>query len=140
MRLPTRSVWIRFFAGALLGLLAMSLLAPGAVHASCGDYLTGNAHQAMPTTIGTAPNSTPVIPAPHRPCSGPNCSGRDSTPPLPPPAPAPVAGDDWGCAALVPLSQVPRFASWLLDSSTSLPVRRKSSIYHPPRLFSLFAI
>ena len=140
MQLPRRLIWNRMFAGAVLGLVALSVFAPGSVHASCGDYLTADGHLRMSAKNVSADDSLPVMPMPHAPCSGPNCSGRDSTPPLPPPAPAPVAGEQWGCDTNLPTLHEPGFASWLVDFANSLPVRRANLIYHPPRHCSLFAI
>jgi hypothetical protein len=140
MRLPKRSVWIRRPLGAVVALLAATLFAPGVVRASCGDYLTTGAHPVMPTATGAASDSMPVLPAPAAPCSGPNCSGRSPILPNIPPAPAPVSGEQWGCAVVLPAYQGPGFASWLLQTTPDLPIRCGNSIYHPPRLHTFLAV
>ena len=134
MRLSRHSHWIRWPAGATLALLVLSAFAPSSAHASCGDYLMAGAHPVLSAANGAAKDSLPIIPAPHAPCSGPNCSGREPTLPITPPAPAPVSAEQWGCTAHVPSFQSPGFALWHVDSTMSLPIRRAYSIYHPPRL------
>jgi len=140
MRLSRRTHWIRWPAGATLALLAAILNAPSSAHASCGDYLMAGAHPAMSVATGTAPDSIPVIPAPHAPCSGPTCSGRAPLLPVTPPAPAPVSGEQWGCAVSLPALQGPGFTSCVLETDTVLPTRCPNSIYHPPRVLTFSAV
>lgn len=120
-------------ATALVAVVAC--LSPGRASAECGDYViilppSGTPHPAKPEPT-TAPQPIPVTP----PCHGPNCSGSPTreTPPASPPATGGLmkesarhsAGTDF--VPSVSGSPFPR------DDTSPRPVRRASSIFHPPR-------
>jgi hypothetical protein len=124
---------IAALAGAILA-LAAGLIAPSTAQASCGNYvmLKGSSHGANDN--GSMLNRTPLAPTDHKaPCSGPECRQGSQAPPLVPPAPPPTGVDKEGCSvALVLLAEFDPTFHWLSDSS-SHPIRRVVTIYHPPR-------
>src|SRR5262249_39369972 len=91
--------WARFLAAALLAWLAQGAVAPSAVRASCGDYVTGSSREGETTPSQQPPapprpcpgNITPcrervsgeALPGGQVPCRGPGCSGN----PVPTPEP-----------------------------------------------------
>ena len=125
---------VRGWRAALL-LAAAACATPDRATASCGDYVTilngqpSSGHHATPAAPGEAP-------APARPpCRGPNCS-ESPTRDAPPPAPVSPVGPrvkelvrcaDPGDAAAAPRSSLGR------DDSSPRPVRRATSVFHPPR-------
>src|SRR5262245_47042971 len=123
---------------AALLLAAAACLTPGRASAECGDYVTIRNGPADPAHHATTRDATPQPDqAPARPpCHGPNCSSapaRDPSP-LPPVAPTglqpkeltqhPAAAADPDAG---PGSALDR------DPSSARPVRRASSVFHPPR-------
>jgi hypothetical protein len=126
----------RLLAGVGLPVLAVVLAAPSAARASCGDYVvlgpTGDHHAAADPSPMSHPAHHDPAGMP-RPCHGPHCS-RGGTPlPVPVLAP-PVTAEEWGyLPPLVTPAGGSRPAS-LFDDTNPRPVRRPSSVYHPPRL------
>ncbi|QJW97799.1 hypothetical protein [Frigoriglobus tundricola] len=119
---------------AALLLAAAACATPGRATAECGDHVTILTPRANPSAPATP---APIeAPAPLKaPCSGPNCS-RLPDRHAPPVAPAPVS-EAFGkeLAQLLglfdPLDGVP---AWRVPAlSSSRPVSRAPSIFHPPR-------
>jgi hypothetical protein len=73
------------------------------------------------------PHGAPV------PCHGPGCN-RHPAAPVAPAVPFSVPADQWGCISRPETvgAGAPAFA--LRDPGGPRPVRRASSVYHPPRL------
>jgi len=137
------SLSARLSVGTLLGVLTWGLLAPAAVRASCGDYVTVPSQHAPqstprpPVAHPEAPPARPVPPLPEddlpRPCPGPGCSAPAA--PEPTTAPAPVRStDDWPAATWgVQIS--PEAPLGKLDEPGRSPgKRRPTAVYRPPRL------
>ena len=124
--------------GALRGVILLVVIAcatPGSASAGCGDYVTilsdphGSAHHAIPAH---GESTAPLMP----PCHGPNCTE------LPVKHHAPLAP----ITTVGP--QVKELAETLVSvggtdhppssfdriTSTSRPVRRATSLFHPPRI------
>jgi hypothetical protein len=137
---PPRSIGRRRVVFVVaLSLLSAALLAPGTAQASCGSYVTVrspgmNATQpAVPQTeFGQLP------PVDHsgkpRPCSGPNCSGRPSIPPLSAVPPVRAPGDQAGGLTAFTLAAETSSAPLAETLSPPHPLRHPRSIFHPPRL------
>jgi len=132
----------RCLAGAGLPLLAMLLAAPS-VQATCGDYVVLGSNAGHPTgTKGMGESSMPSAghhdPAgPRAPCHGPLCSQGTPLPLLPmPSAPTSVNAEDLGCLPESLPADGGNLRSHLWDGPSPRPVRRASSVYHPPRLSS----
>jgi hypothetical protein len=137
MKLVYLHTWFRWSLGAVLTLLASGVLAPGKAHASCGDYLmvapaSTAAAQGRSATLDA--HQQPMIPGNRAPCSGPSCSQRDPAPFSTPAAPAPVTGEQWGWVEHLPSLVGFKSVSWPLEFTSSSPIWRSDSIYHPPRL------
>jgi len=124
----------RYGRAALL-LVAAACASPGRADAGCGDYVTilngpaGSAHHPMPDA------DHPAAPA-NAPCHGPNCSGapaRDN-PPLAPVTPVGPQGKELAHSiGLVNVAGAQRPA-FDRDLTSPRPVRRASSVFHPPRV------
>lgn len=108
-------------AGVLLaaGLAASSATA----RADCGD------HVLVLGKGGEPPASLPLMP-----CHGPNCSNAPK--PLPPMTAAPTVTappQEWGVSALVPALDSDPDSSAVVPDAAGRPVRRSTSLFHPPR-------
>jgi hypothetical protein len=119
----------RYFPGVLAAFLAGALCAPSAARAGCEHrpFLPDGRAEALPQ--GATTDST----KPAAPCNGPACSRGPSQAPGVPPAPAPrKLKPAWAfLAELFPDEAGP---GGRLDPSPSpSPVRRATSIFHPPR-------
>lgn len=105
--------------------------------AGCGDYVTilnasaASPHDAMSAMDDRGGTETPVRP----PCQGPNCSSSP-TRQVPPPAPPVPTGqqvkDRVQRLELIGDADTPR-ESINTDNTSLRPIRRGSSIFHPPR-------
>jgi hypothetical protein len=130
---------------AALLLVAVVCASSGRASAECGDYVTilspsatcsdGRAAPVLFTPVnGTA--ESPALPAAPRkgPCSGPNCSGAPERQPAPL-APVTTAGPQGKEVAQVLGSdeQSEGACTRVCDSTSSRPIRRASSVFHPPR-------
>ena len=136
---PPHHVWRgRGVFVVALSLLSAALLAPGTAQASCGSYVTVRSpgkdatQPAVPQTdFGQMP------PADHsgkpRPCSGPNCSGRPSIPPLTAVPPVRTPGDQAGGIVAFTLAAETSSAPLAETLSPPHPLRHPRSIFHPPR-------
>src|SRR5262245_14737033 len=127
---------------AVIAALLVCLLAPGAVHAGCGDHIrmvgkgehAGHSRSHPEASSRLSQNLDDLLPTKFPPpCSGPMCSRGRQLPPSAPPAPAPVELEEWGCA--VPFLDAIRTQPVELTSShsTSHALRRGCDVYHPPR-------
>jgi hypothetical protein len=118
-----------------LVLAAVACAAPARATAGCGDHvviLTQGAPGAD-ARESFAPAGTDHA-LPQKPCSGPNCS-RAPERQAPPSAPAPNSGPD-GKESLQVQGAVESpdgASSPRCDSRSAVPVRRATSIFHPPR-------
>jgi hypothetical protein len=142
MKSPAAWQTVRLWTAAYLALLAGVLAAPAPVRAECGDYVvrtpaaegagyTGS--QPMPAGIDPSTKHAPTTPQRGRiPCHGPGCS-RHSPPPLVPVSTNPIQPDEWGTMLGRQSGAGAAPAGRLLDTAAPHPVRRASSIYHPPR-------
>ncbi|HVL13186.1 MAG TPA: hypothetical protein VM529_11520 [Gemmata sp.] len=121
---------------AVVLLAAIALSDPGKASAGCGDYITyakphANQHH---TTAGAGDASAPT-PA-GTPCRGPDCSGAPvrELPPVPPAPPGGVGAKE--AAQRLGGSDDPDPGSQSAlrgDGNSPRPIRRASSIFHPPR-------
>lgn len=117
---------------AALLLVAVACASPGRAAAECGDHvviLTNPTNQD-----GHATPATADVP-PKAPCSGPNCS-RPPERPAPPLAPVSVSGPHGKEAApLLGAVEPPDLApsSRAADLTSPRPIRRATSVFHPPR-------
>src|SRR5262245_14452629 len=117
---------LRFFlslnckATQTLVALAVCLLTPSVVGASCGDYVmvagvrdhAGRAVARTEALVALAPGHSPASPKHGTPCSGPFCSQGQSVPLIIPPAPSTVEVEEWGCVvAFVSIGGVNALAS-----------------------------
>jgi hypothetical protein len=115
--------------GAVLPLLA-ALAFPGAVKATCGDYvMVGTSH---------AEHRVPLSPArpisdPAKPCDGPLCQERQDVPLAPPPSQATVFASDLYCFLSQDDAPTLNRPGWACLSDLQLPVQRANDIFHPPR-------
>jgi hypothetical protein len=127
-------------AAALLVLLGG--LVPRAALAGCGDYVifTGagvnhlsSSGSQMHDDAGQLPAAG--LPAFPRPCRGPHCSGRPTTPSAPP---APVQIQHRPETSALPATSTATFdrerSSWALEDIFPRPLEIVSNIFHPPRL------
>src|SRR5262249_55061281 len=122
--------------GVPLAFLAAALSMPAVARAGC-EYPThikrmtaGNALSR--TSLGTIPQPTSTLPGKPCPCSGPTCSPCPVVPD-PPASPSHVKLQEWGCLLLSPFLDLFPLTSSCRDAESQQPVRRLSSIFHPPR-------
>jgi hypothetical protein len=118
-------------------LVAAACATPDRASAECGDYVTilnapaGSTH-SMPATTETGETPAPM----RTPCRGPNCQGapvRDF-PPLTPVSPVgSQVKEQAQCLDAVDRAESQR-EILDRDSSSSRPIHRPTSIFHPPRL------
>jgi hypothetical protein len=125
-------------------------LYPTSVSASCGDYVmvTGSQSnsgrsEAHSTNFGNHSadvfesvekrNSHGRVPV-QVPCHGPNCSRRQSIPPLAPTSVLRLAVDQW---ALLPgndlTSSTPEITPFVIDPGMGFAISNISRVYRPPR-------
>lgn len=125
-RLPS----LRTVAAAAL-LTAGVAFAPGRAAAECGDYVRiGNAPMVghdRPADLG--------MPFPGKPCDGPGCSDRPSTPapPLSAPVTDPSGSKEWAARFAADLVADAGGRSLLPLTSETGAVSRPGSVFHPPR-------
>lgn len=142
MRIPSSGRANRPFAGALLVLLATGFLAPSPARASCGHGVTSRAdrrldHSAsslasLSEVIAHPTRSSPTVPLPARPCSGPSCSRRQGLPPSP--TTVLNLGNESGClTGLVSPSRGCDPAGELRDGLRPHPRLSTSPFERPPR-------
>jgi hypothetical protein len=126
----------RVIVGVLVALFTGGLLAPSKARAECGDYVIMGKHGTTGSHMSSADQpqeARHTAPAPHKPCSGPNCS-RGSLPPAPvPTVPPPVRGEQWGCTSPQPLCTEPEPVTRPAENLPLHPVDPGLAIYHPPR-------
>jgi hypothetical protein len=113
-------------------LVVGALLSPQQATAGCGDYVTVLNPTAESRSEPVVPPVTSGDPA-KPPCSGPNCSRAPErhTPPVPP-APVVSAAKDLVSGAGLVVAEPPH-TSIECTSPTAHPIRRPSSVFHPPR-------
>lgn len=131
-------VLVRFSTGALLALLAVPFLAPSRARAGC-DYPT-HVERMSPSQSNLGALTQPRSPFPVRsskpcPCSGPTCDRRPFVPVAPTTVEI-VKIQDWACPLRLELASSPRFSAWAIELQSPRPMRRASSIFHPPRPFT----
>jgi hypothetical protein len=121
-----------------LPLVVVACLTPNRASAECGDYVTilngTAARHAFPGDTPDAaadPGRAPVRP----PCEGPHCSGSPArqAPPLAPVVPIGSQAKELTQHLGTDGSEADRGAACDRDMSSSRPIRRASSIFHPPR-------
>jgi len=127
---------VRGWRAALL-LVAVACASPNRASAECGEHvtvLTPTASASLDARATPAPGAAVLPASPKVPCSGPNCS-RAPERPAPPFAPAPTAEPQAKEVLQVPgaAEQPDGAASRLNDFTPPFPIRRSSSIFHPPR-------
>jgi hypothetical protein len=129
--------WLLASARAVLAFVALVVLAPGSVRASCGDYLTAAKHDdssAMTSALPSfAQRHEPVLPPSRVPCSGTSCSKRNNEPLSVPLAPVQRSAEQWGWVSQVLVIAGPERTSWLVPLVPTLSTRHSDCIYHPPR-------
>ena len=125
---------------APLLLVAAACASPGRASAECGDHviiLNGPAAANAKTTHTPAnptPDATPAAPRP--PCHGPNCSGSPApkAPLAPITAPTTQLKEQAGHAGSECEADRDSGTPFGPDSDCACPIRRASSVFHPPRL------
>jgi hypothetical protein len=127
---PLRPFLLRNGRAALL-LVVVACLTPERASAGCGNH-DGVFHDPL-IAIDQQQTALPDDPTPTTPCQGPNCSRRQS-PDAPPPATAPITPQATEAVidSRAVLSEGSR-STFPCDFSSPRPVRRTSSIFHPPR-------
>jgi hypothetical protein len=120
--------------GVALPLLALVGFCTSA-KASCGDYVMMGGHAQNSSLDKKA--AKPDIPSvPHRPCSGPMCSGGPVQQPMTP-SPAPTTSHhDLGLLSTKNQDITYFLIQRLAADDSQEPVSRPSFIFHPPRFFS----
>lgn len=138
--MPLRPIWrVRLVFVAALALLSVFLLTPGATRASCGGYVMVHSSGKDATQPAVVQTGFGLMPrADHsgkpRPCSGPTCSRRPLTPPLPAvPSVRPLENEASGVAAFT-LAAENSSAPLAESLSPQPPLQHPLSIFHPPRL------
>ena len=131
--------WHRFrvATGVLLTLLAGGVAAPS-LRASCGDYVvlgpasarTSPGHPAQAGPAGMSREASHPPAQPHKPCTGPLCSGRPVPPPVAPPT---VPTHDWPCVVSAPTFTSAHDFAYLLEEPVRAPAFHGDSVFHPPR-------
>jgi hypothetical protein len=121
---------------AALLLVVIACASPNRATAECGDYVVVlNANDpASPDGRATPTGMLDHPASPEVPCSGPNCSRAPDRHPAPL-APVSTAGPH-GKEVVQTLGSVEpsdRASSRLCDSISPRPIRRASSVFHPPR-------
>src|SRR5258708_3767188 len=114
-------------AGSLLSILVGVLIAPSAVHASCGDYVSVGSHgknEIKPGPPEVQPDSTPR--PLHLPCRGPGCSRREAPPPAPTPTVTTPLQEQWALS-LVSMTKL-RLGPLEGWHENSLPGRRRTHL------------
>ena len=127
-------------------LVAVACASPNRVRAECGEYVTvlsantktcaADRIEGRATPFAIPTTDTAESPArPKGPCSGPNCSGRPDHHPTPF-APVPPSGPHAKEVAQLLGAVAPSqgASSRLGDFISPRPIRRASSVFHPPRL------
>jgi hypothetical protein len=127
---------IRGWRAALL-LAAVALSTPGTASAGCGDYITYPNSRPDAHSAPMSPATDDATPAPAKtPCQGPNCSGAPvrEFPPVPP---APVTNPTKQQARHLGVTDLPNLepgSAFARDLTSPRPIRRATSVFHPPRL------
>jgi len=120
--------------GVALPLLALVAFSTSA-KASCGDYVTMGAH-AQNSSLDQKGGKTDIPSVPHRPCSGPMCSGGPVQQPMTP-TPAPTTSHhDLGLLSTKNQDITYFLIQRLAANASQEPVSRPSFIFHPPRFSS----
>lgn len=145
-----KSIFSSLFFGWRVALLlvAVSCLTPGQTFAECGDYVvirnaqTGTVPHASATsrhssTTSPEPGSDLLkIPIPAKtPCHGPNCSGAPAHehPPLVPVTSLSNQLKKQAQSSIPVEGEARTNSSFDRDQSSPHPIRRASSVFHPPR-------
>jgi hypothetical protein len=129
-------------------MLAVVLLTPATVRASCGDYLAHRDHSASNSATKRTADANSMAfhleeeqaPRPKAPCHGPNCGRPPLVPILPASGTTPsIELFKWACAP-APLSP-PHAAEEELAHSPTLIVERRTvqRVERPPRALCLIA-
>jgi hypothetical protein len=130
---------------AMVLLAAYLVFNSGRASAECGDYITihvpalsqdqGHSPQVTQTNTDLTPNEMPVFPLKKQPCHGPNCS-KSPTPnsPLAPVVPVSTLIKEVPQQRVTESEEGDGTAAFPRDYISELPIRRSSSIYHPPRI------
>jgi hypothetical protein len=124
---------------AVLPLVIAMFLTTGRASAECGDYVTIKT-SAHPSNVhresGLPPADSKSSGIPQIPCHGPNCSQSPTHIPSPL-APITVASEQVKELAQLFISRnemLNRRLSFDRDDSFIHPIRRASSVFHPPRI------
>jgi hypothetical protein len=125
---PSR-VWLA--QSPWLAIIAAMVLGPSLAHASCGDYLVHRDAAPMTATHSTE-QSDPATDAPEQPCHGPQCQRSQPEAPVAPSVPSRPVEDFWPCSCAGPGGN-DALTSPIAFPPSPLPIRRESSIFHPPR-------
>lgn len=127
---------------------AVVLLTEGKAAAECGDYVTIRAHGqsshqpqqlAAGSQASSVPHTTGEHPVSHQtPCHGPNCSNapRKPTSPLAPATVATPRLKELTQSLQIAAVDIASGSAFSLDNSSSRPIHRSLSIFHPPRTTS----
>jgi hypothetical protein len=120
----------------LVAVVCAACGSPGRAAAECGDHVTIlNRPTVQPTPEGTASPAAGVpLAPPMAPCSGPNCSGGSERHPAPLAPVSTAEPPGKAVAAIGGTVEPPGDASSRVgDLTTSRPIRRATSVFHPPR-------
>ena len=133
MRLSTRESLGRWFAGALVALLAAGLFAPATARAGCTHAaLTGDSIGLELLNIPAAAGEPSVPLERPKPCSGVFCSGNPGLPDLPAMAVTRRA-DDWAMLSEPPPPPVSDSFPRHHDDDRPQPIHDGPGVFHPPR-------
>ena len=117
-----------------IALLMLILLSPAMARAGC-DFPTHIDRNRRTHSIDASVTwKNPAHPAIPRPCTGPTCSQRPFAPTMPVPLER-VTAQEWGCNLFQSAFTMPSMGAALEDHQCGDPIRRVSSIFHPPRAF-----
>jgi hypothetical protein len=142
----TSPLIVRHWRAALL-LVAGVLFSPGRSSAECGDYLTihkqrseANGDRAMPVSEQDVEyNFGHSLPS-KQPCHGPNCSSSPvrEFPPLAPVIPTGPQLKDLAQQLYSTDQETALGSEFARDNPSVRPIHRASSVFHPPRLTSIW--
>src|SRR5579883_2022433 len=128
-------------AGAVVGLLALALVAPAGARAGCSHLVWSGADPGVrmasliESVIGDPTRRSAGLPGPPppRPCSGAWCSGQPAAPAVPAGMVDELA-DCWAWWTATSTSSSGRLSLFFAGTAALRPLHRGSAVFHPPRL------
>jgi hypothetical protein len=134
MNLAPRWPLVRVPVGLAVAAVVGMFLAPAAARAECGDYVHLGAPIRHEASWAKGPGQSMPPAENHRPCNSPLCTGG---PPAAPPVPVFTTAERDQWPSLLALTELDdsKPQAFPPEEGRPGPIRRPTSIFHPPRLY-----